>query len=433
MAKSDLILERLSQLHPRIIDLSLDRMWTILERLGNPHLSVPPVVHAAGTNGKGSTLAYLRAMLEAAGASVHVYTSPHLVRFHERVRLGGVGLVPEDEFSAALEECERANAGDPITIFEITTAAAFLIFSRHPADFLLLETGLGGRLDATNVIERPVASVITPISMDHASYLGDTILKIAGEKAGIIKRGVPCVVADQRPEVRELLDRTAAKLDAPLFVSGQDWQASEERGRLVYQDDHGLMDLALPRLPGRHQIENAGTAIATLRHLKRDVPEAAIIRGLSEVEWPGRLQPLTSGPVAEAAPPGTEIWLDGGHNGAAGEALAAAMGELEEKSARPLVLIAGMLTSKDATAFFAPFAGLAREAVVVPIPDTEASFDPSELAAQAARAGLDARIEAGVEEALRSLSRGEGPVRVLICGSLYLAGHVLKLQEAVLD
>ncbi len=246
-------------------------MWTILERLGNPQERLPPVVHAAGTNGKGSTLAYLRAMLEADGAAVHVYTSPHLVRFHERVRLGGIGLVPEAELSAALEECEAANGGEPITIFEITTAAAFLIFSRHEADYLLLETGLGGRLDATNVVDRPAATVITPISMDHASYLGDTILKIAAEKAGIIKKGVPCIVSAQQPEVRELLDRKAAELRAPLLVSGQDWQAVEERGRLVYQDDHGLMDLPLPRLSGRHQIENAGAAIATLRQVRPQV------------------------------------------------------------------------------------------------------------------------------------------------------------------
>ncbi|ESR25926.1 bifunctional folylpolyglutamate synthase/dihydrofolate synthase [Lutibaculum baratangense] len=433
MAHSDIILDRLSKLHPRIIDLSLDRMWKILERLGNPQDKLAPVIHAAGTNGKGSTLAYLRAMLEAAGARVQVYTSPHLVRFHERVRLGPKGLVGEDEFAAALEECERVNAGEPITIFEITTAAAFLIFSRHEADYLLLETGLGGRLDATNVVRRPLATIITPISLDHASYLGDTILKIAGEKAGIIKRGRPCIISAQLPEVRELLDRTAAERLAPVSISGQDWTATEERRRLVYQDDHGLMDLPLPRLSGRHQIENAGAAIATLRHVPWKVDEAAIAQGLGDVEWPARLQSITAGPIAEAAPPGAEIWLDGGHNPAAGEALAAAMAELEEKSPRPLVLVVGMLTSKEPTGFFAPFAGLAREAIMVPIPDAEASFPPRELAAHSASAGLTTRIEPGVEEALRNLPRSDGPCRILICGSLYLAGHVLRLQEAVLE
>ncbi|MCT8973293.1 bifunctional folylpolyglutamate synthase/dihydrofolate synthase [Microbaculum marinisediminis] len=434
MFKSDAILERLAELHPRKIDLSLDRMYRILERLGNPQLKLPPVVHIAGTNGKGSTAAYLRAMHEAAGHGVHVYTSPHLVRFHERVRLadpaGGSTYVPEAELAAALEECETANGGEPITIFEITTAAAFLIFSRHPADILLLEVGLGGRLDATNVVDNPVATVITPISMDHAAYLGDTIELIAAEKAGIIKQGVPCVVSAQPRAVEAVIARAAARLRAPLSISGQDWHVGEERGRLVYQDESGLMDLPLPRLVGRHQFENAGTAIATLRYLPTTVDEKAIATGMQTVEWPARLQPLTSGPIVEAAPPGAEIWLDGGHNPAAGEVLGAALAELEDRNPRPLYLIAGMLTSKDASGFFHPFEGLAREVITVPIPDVEASFDPSDLAADAARAGLTARIASSVEDALQSLPRGEA-ARILICGSLYLAGHVLKIQETV--
>ncbi len=433
MAASDVILDRLMALHPRKIDLSLDRMHRILAALGNPHHHLPPVVHVAGTNGKGSTLAYLRAMLEASGYSAHVYTSPHLVRFHERVRLAGPdgsAFVGEAEFAAALEECERANDGLPITIFEITTAAAFLIFSRHRADFLLLETGLGGRLDATNVVERPVATAITPISRDHAAFLGETIEEIAGEKAGILKPDVPCVMAGQPMEARRVIERRAGGLGLPLSISGQDWSAMEERGRLVYQDEVRLFDLPMPRLAGRHQIENAGTAIALLQALGVPAEEKAIAEALGMVDWPARLQPLRGGPIVDHAPPATEIWLDGGHNMAAGEALAATMAELEERNPRPLVLIAGMLTSKDASGFFTPFAGLAREVVTVPIPDVEASFDAGELAMDAAAAGFTARVAGSVEEALESLSPDE-PVRVLICGSLYLAGHVLRIQESV--
>jgi len=439
MSKSDLILERLAALHPRKIDLSLDRMNRILERLDNPHLKLPPVVHVAGTNGKGSTAAYLRAMHEAAGYGVHVYTSPHLVRFHERVRLAqpdgkggyaGSDFVAEAELATALEECEEANGGAPITIFEITTAAAFLIFSRHPADILLLEVGLGGRLDATNVIDDPVATVITPISMDHAAYLGDTIELIAAEKAGIIKTGVPCIVSAQEREVETVIERAAARLRAPLSISGQDWHASEERGRFVYQDEHGLMDLPLPKLVGRHQLENAGAAIATLRHLDTDVDETAVTAGLQTVEWPARLQPIRQGPIADLAPEGADIWLDGGHNPAAAEVLGSALAELEDRNPRPLYLVAGMLTSKDASGFFRPFEGLVREVITVPIPEVDASFEAIDLAEDAARAGLMARASASIEDALQSLP-GDEPARILICGSLYLAGHVLKIQETV--
>ncbi len=433
MAYSDVLLDRLMALHPRKIDLSLDRVYRLLAALGNPHHRLPPVIHIAGTNGKGSTLAYLRAMLEAAGQRAHVYTSPHLVRFHERVRLAaddGSALVTEVELAEALEECERVNDGAAITIFEITTVAAFLIFSRHPADFLLLETGLGGRLDATNVIDRPLATAITPVSMDHAAYLGDTIELIAFEKAGIVKPGVPCVLAAQRPEARRVIEEQAARLGAPVCVSGQDWIAGEERGRMTFQDERGLMDLSLPRLAGRHQIENAGTAIALLRAMSAEVSEREIAAGLQSVDWPARLEPLRGGPVVNWAPADAEIWLDGGHNPAAAEALATAMAELEERNPRPLIVVAGMLNTKDASGFFAPFEGLAREVVTIPIPDVEATFDPVELAYDAGRAGLTVRVAGSVEEALASLSPSEA-VRVLICGSLYLAGHVIRIQEAV--
>ena len=267
MTPIDSIVARLTALHPKRIDLSLDRMQRLLAALGHPERKLPPVIHVAGTNGKGSTIAFLRAILEAAGKRVHVYTSPHLVRFNERFRLGRCGegqLVSDAELAAALEECERANAGAPITVFEITTAAAFLLFARHPADVLLLEVGLGGRLDATNVIEQPLATVITPISIDHVEFLGDTLEKIAAEKAGILKRGAPAIVAAQARDALAVIERQAARLDAPLRIAGEDWTATEERGRLVYQDDAGLLDLPAPKLYGRHQFENAGLAIATL-------------------------------------------------------------------------------------------------------------------------------------------------------------------------
>ena len=262
------LIARLSALHPQQIDLGLERMHRLLERLDHPERKLPPVIHVAGTNGKGSTIAYLRAILEAAGLRVHVYTSPYLVRLNECFRLGRAGggaLVGDDELRAALEHCERANAGEPITIFEIETAAAFCLFAQHPADVVLLEVGLGGRLDATNVIDAPLATVIAPVSMDHTEFLGDTLTAIAGEKAGIIKRDVPVICAEQPPEAMAVIEQQARRMHAPLHAAGQEWHVNVERGRLVYQDDRGLMDLAAPKLFGRHQFDNAGLAIATLR------------------------------------------------------------------------------------------------------------------------------------------------------------------------
>ena len=434
MAKSDQILDRLSRLHPKIIDLSLDRMWGILEKLGNPHLRLPPVIHVAGTNGKGSTVAFMRAMLEAAGLRVHVYTSPHLVRFHERVRLGspqGGALVGEDALSAALEHAETLNAGEPITIFEITTAAALHLFATHPADVLLLEVGLGGRLDATNVVDAPLATTITPVSHDHAGYLGTELSGIAREKAGIIKPGVPCVVAAQPDEALDVIMEVGVARGAPLRVSGRDWRARRENGRLVFEDADGLLDLPPPRLAGRHQFENAGAAIATLRASGLPVTQADIEVGLLSVSWPARMQALVDGPVVDAAPFGAEIWLDGGHNPSAGTALAERLAEMEERASRPLVLVAGMLTTKAASGFFAPFAGLAREVLTIPIPGEPASFSAAELAREVEAAGLPARPMPDLSTALRAVDTEEPP-RILICGSLYLAGHVLGLQEVAL-
>ncbi|NNF77359.1 MAG: bifunctional folylpolyglutamate synthase/dihydrofolate synthase, partial [Rhizobiales bacterium] len=306
MARSDAILRRLLQLHPNIIDLTLDRMLRILEQLGNPHLSLPPVVHIAGTNGKGSTLTYLRAGLEAAGYAVHAYTSPHLIQFHERIYLGEHGqggLISESDLCEVLLACEAANDGAPITFFEITTAAAFLVFSRRKADVCLLEVGLGGRLDATNVVASPALTVITPVDLDHQAYLGDTIESIAAEKAGIMKRQVPCVIGPQTDAARAVMEARAQEVHAPLVIANQDFQAYEEHGRLVYQDDAGLLDLSLPNLAGRFQIENAGTAIAALRALDGfKIKEKHIEQAVSTATWPARMQLLDQGPIAAMLP-----------------------------------------------------------------------------------------------------------------------------------
>ena len=429
-ASSDAILIRLLALHPKRIDLVLDRIERLLAALGHPERHLPPIIHVAGTNGKGSVCAFSRAMLEAQGLAVHVYTSPHLVRFHERMRLAG-NLISEEELSSVLDECERANKNLPITFFEITTAAALLAFARHKADALVLEVGLGGRLDATNVVT-PAISVITPVGLDHQEFLGNELPGIAGEKAGIIKRGVPVIVGPQSDLARDVILRTADSLGAPVFAFGQDFFAHEEHGRLVYQDDTGLLDLPLPRLPGAHQIENAATAIAALRHARQNWGrERAVEYGLTHAEWPARLQRLTRGLLVELAPKGSELWLDGGHNPHAALAIARAMADFEEKSSKPLYLICGMLKTKDAAGFLSPFAGLARHVVTISIPGEEASRGAGELYDAARDVGLDASPADDLEDAMMQVSAwsrarpNEGPPRILICGSLYLAGRVL--------
>ncbi|WP_127089016.1 bifunctional folylpolyglutamate synthase/dihydrofolate synthase [Aquabacter cavernae] len=426
-AGPDAILDRLSALHPKRIDLSLDRVHRLLAALGHPEARLPPVIHVAGTNGKGSTIAFLRAMLEAAGLRVHVYTSPHLVRFNERVRLAG-RLADDDALMAALERASAANDGAPITLFEITTAAAFLLFAETPADVLLLEVGLGGRLDATNVVEAPAASVITPVSIDHVDFLGSTLAAIAGEKAGIIKRFAPVVVAEQPPQALAVIERAAARARAPLFACGQHWHVHEEAGRLVYSDEDGLLDLPRPRLVGAHQIGNAGLAVATLRAARRfRVPAPALEAGIRGAEWPARMQRLPSGALVARAPEGAEVWLDGGHNSGGGAVVAAALAELEERYARPLVLVAGMLGTKDASGFLSHFVGLAREVIAVPVPGSETGMPPEALAAAAGALGLSASVARDVGAALDGLTAYplDPPPRVLICGSLYLAGAVL--------
>ncbi|WP_090062912.1 bifunctional folylpolyglutamate synthase/dihydrofolate synthase [Celeribacter neptunius] len=408
-------------LHPKIIDLVLDRVWRLLDALDHPERSLPPVIHIAGTNGKGSTQAMIRAGLEAAGKKVHAYTSPHLARFHERIRLAGE-LISEDALMQVLEECERANGGEPITYFEITTVAGLLAMARTKADYTLLEVGLGGRLDATNVIETPELTIITPISIDHTQFLGETLTEIAREKAGIIKRGVPCIVGPQPDEALDVIEATAARLGAPLLRYGQEWHVWEENGRLIYQDERGLRDLPLPRLIGHHQILNAGAAIAALRHLGYD--DVSFEAALTDAYWPARMQRLKTGPLIEAAPE-AELWLDGGHNPAAGEALAEALDRLPQ---RPTYMVCGMLGTKDVGGYLRPLARHCQELIAVSIPDSQATLSAEETAEFARAEGFNAIEADSVLTAVRSIVANAPEARILICGSLYLAGHVLQLN-----
>lgn len=428
---SDVILERLTKLHPKLIDLSLGRIQRLLDALGAPHRALPPTFHIAGTNGKGSVGAYLRAILEAGGYGVHAYTSPHLVRFHERIRLAGhpkSADIDETYLAALLDECERINDGQPITFFEITTCVAMLAFSRAKADALILEVGMGGKYDTTNVVDHPAITIITPVDLDHQAFLGDTIELIAGEKAGILKPGVPAIIGLQKDAARAVIEARAAALGIPIFIQGQDFSTHEEQGHLVYQDEHGLLDLPLPKLLGQHQIENAGLAICALRQSSFALETSAIDEGLRHVEWPARMQRLTRGPLVDLLPPHAELWLDGGHNPQAGRAIALLMADLASTRPAPLFLIAAMKETKDARGFFAPFEGLAAHVEVIAIPDDPACLKPAQLAEAASSAGLDVATAASLEDAFaKTIARaGSARPRILICGSLYLAGAVLK-------
>ncbi|WP_299672244.1 folylpolyglutamate synthase/dihydrofolate synthase family protein [uncultured Roseobacter sp.] len=418
-ATSDVILERMMALHPKIIDLTLDRVWRLLDALGNPQNDLPPVIHIAGTNGKGSTLAMIRAGLEAADKTVHAYTSPHLARFHERIRVAGQ-LISEEDLTAVLDECYAANRGESITYFEITTCAALLAFARTEADYTLLEVGLGGRLDATNVISKPEMTVITPVSLDHQQFLGDTLDKIAFEKAGIIKRGVPCVVSRQEEAGLEVIEDVAAQRGAPLLANGQHWHVAPERDGMIYQDERGLLDLPRPNLPGDHQMMNAGTALAVLRALGigNDACEAAVARA----EWPARMQRLRSGPLVDAAP-NVELWLDGGHNPAAGVALARHLATLPE---RPTYLICGMLNTKDIGGYLGPLSMVAEKVMAVSIPGEANTLPADATADSASHVGMRAETAPSVQDALERIVSQSPAARVLICGSLYLAGAVLR-------
>ena len=414
-----MILDRLMSLHPKIIDLTLDRVHRLLDSVGRPELKLPPVIHIAGTNGKGSTLAMIRAGLEASGRKVHAYTSPHLARFHERIYLAG-SPIDEEVLSSVLDECESANQGIPITYFEITTVAALLAFSRVPADYLLLEVGLGGRLDATNVIDKPAMTVITPISLDHQGFLGETLPEIAFEKAGILKPSVPCVVGRQEDEALEVIEFQAARKAAPLSVHGQHWHVADEDGRLVFSHETGLIDLPRPNLIGAHQLENAGAALEVLRQLS--FGEWAFEGAVTNADWPARMQLLRKGPLVELAG-AAELWLDGGHNPAAGSALAQVLAKLPEK---PTYLICGMLKTKDVSGYMAPLVSHVSGLYSVSIPGEQATLTADETGEFAKNAGIPSQSAPDVKTAIREITKETEDVRILICGSLYLAGAVLR-------
>jgi dihydrofolate synthase/folylpolyglutamate synthase len=426
------VLARLAGLHPRKIDLSLGRVRRLLKALGHPERQLGPVIHVAGTNGKGSVVATLRAMAEAANLKPNVYTSPHLVHFTERIRPAGK-QIGDAALAQLLEECEAANGTAPITFFEITTAAAFLAFSRAGADLTLLETGLGGRLDATNVIARPKVSVITPVSLDHQQFLGTRLAQIAGEKAGILKRQVPAVIGPQHAIAARVIADRAAELDAPLIRWGREFSARMDKVGLRYRDEDGRLDLPPPKLAGDHQAANAATAIAALKAWgsRRITPEA-LAKGLTRVQWPARLQRLTGGPLTRRLTErGFAVWLDGGHNPSAGRALARALaGGLEDafSDAGPLYLLVGMVAPKDPAGFLEPMGRLRLPPMglwAISVPGEHASFLPEALAASARRVGIPARPAASLEAAIAEIAR-QPPGRVLITGSLYLAGAVLK-------
>jgi len=426
---TEALVERLMARHPRVIDLDFARLKRLLDRMGNPEKRLPPVVHVAGTNGKGSLCAYVRAMAEAASYRVHVYTSPHLVRFNERIRLAGT-IIDDDTLEAAIESCEAANGDDPITFFEIVTAAALDVFAAIPAELLVLEVGLGGRFDATNVVEQPAVSAITPIGIDHTGFLGDTLEKIAGEKAGIIKAASPVVVGRQREAPARVIEQTAQRLDAPLFRMGREWQVTPGGNGFHYESALLSLDLPAPNLAGAHQFDNASTAIACVERLRARglaIDDAAVRRGLSTVEWPARLQRLLRGPLPDAMPPSAEVWLDGGHNEDCGLVLGAqARAWAAEPGPLPLHLVFGMMTTKDASGFLRPLARHAVSARAVPI-HGHAAFTPREACAKADEVGLRCLPADDVASAVEDLLATEpSPFRILICGSLYLAGEVLR-------
>lgn len=431
MADVEAVLAKVASRRPRLIDLSLDRVFAALDRLGNPQHRLPPVFHVAGTNGKGSTVAYLKSVLEAAGKSVHVYTSPHLVRFNERVILAGKEI-SDAALVDALERCDAAVGEQKLTYFETTTCAALIACAETPADFMIMEVGLGGRLDATNVLEKPLAALVTPVDLDHQQFLGTSISSVAAEKAGVFRRGAPAVIGAQTPDAMAVLQAQAREIGADIFAHGEQWNVYSEHGRVIYQDDDGLCDIDPPRLAGAHQIENAGLAIAAIRAAGLSVENAQISQGVSTAFSPARMQRLTKGPLVELARSllgaEPEIWLDGGHNPHAGRAVARLMADLEERSPKPLVMISGMQANKDAVGYFAPFAGLASRVCAVAA-DYDGVLTPDEVARAVRQAGLQVQSCSSLETAMRiacAQQKSNEPPRLLISGSLYLAGEVLK-------
>ena len=416
---SDTILERLMTLHPKIIDLTLDRMTRLLDLLGSPEKALPPVIHIAGTNGKGSTQAMIRAGLEASGDICHAYTSPHLARFHERIFLAGK-TIAEQDLANYLSKCEKVNGKISITYFEITTCAALLAFSQNKADYTLLEVGLGGRLDATNVIEDPKITVITPISIDHQQYLGNTLSEIAFEKAGILKRNCFAIIGPQEDEALNVIEARALEVGATCKIYGQHWHVWEENGRLIFQDENGLLDLPLPKLIGAHQVQNAGIALATLRYLGKD--SSSYNGAMLNADWPARMQKLKNGPLITLAPD-AEIWLDGGHNKAAGHALSEAISRLQS---RKLFLIVGMLNTKDVMGYMQPLLNKSSDLYGVSIPGEAATMSAQETVDIAKDVGFKAIVSENVESAIKDIVKYDHNARILICGSLYLAGYILK-------
>jgi dihydrofolate synthase/folylpolyglutamate synthase len=421
---SETVLERLTRLHPKLIDLSLGRLLGLLDRLGNPQHRLPPVLHVAGTNGKGSASAFARAIAEAAGLTAHVYTSPHLVRFHERIRLAGT-LVSEEQLYATLLAVEAANAGAPITFFEITTACALQLFAETPAEIVILEVGLGGRLDATNVVPRPAVTAVTSIGYDHMDWLGDTLTQIATEKCGIFRPGVPAITGAQPEEALAAIEAAARAAGAPLLARGRAWDIAPKGAGLQYHDDEGALDLPWPVLPGPHQVDNAGIAVAAFRAAWKAVPPSALAAGLRRAAWPARLQRLHTGPLLAALPDSWELWLDGGHNPAAGEVLARHIDAAWHD--RPLHLVVGMKTGKGVDGFLAPLLPLATSLWAVAEPAQHLAMPPEAIVAASLQVGGGgvARIGPTVAEALRAIEKSGPPARVLVCGSLYLAGLVL--------
>jgi dihydrofolate synthase/folylpolyglutamate synthase len=435
LSRAEQEIERLLGIYPRGFDLSLDRIVRLLEDLGRPQDRMPPIIHIAGTNGKGSATAFSRALIEASGLSAHVHTSPHLVRWHERYRIGVPGgsgrLATDEQLLDAVLRAEKANNGQPITVFELLTAVLFILFSEHPADAAIIEVGLGGEFDATNVISNPAVSLIMPVALDHQQWLGGTIAEIAKAKAGIIKRNRPVVIGRQDEEsALNVLRETAERAGGPLQVYGQDYLAYEENGRLVYQDQDGLMDLPLPALPGRHQYANAAAAIRAVKSAGFRLREEVVARAMKSVSWPARLQRLRTGDLIPFAPVGAEVWLDGGHNPHGGRAVAEAMVAFEERDPRPLYLVTGMINTKDPKGYFEAFHGLARKVYTVAIQKSDAGLDPVVLAGEAAEAGLVAAPASSAAAALSEISaeigENEKPPRILIGGSLYFAGNILE-------
>ncbi len=425
----DAALERLKGLHPKVIDLSLGRLQRLLADLDHPERRLPPVIHVAGTNGKGSTVAFVRAIAEAAGLRTHVFTSPHLVRFAERIRLAGA-LISDEALADVLARVEAANAGRPITFFEITAAAALLAFAETPADLAVVEVGLGGRFDATNVVEGAV-NVIAPVDYDHAEFLGTELSGIAREKAGIAKPGRPLVVAHQPEVALREIEAEADKVGAPLLLAGRDWDAWSERGRLAVSWGDGLLDLPAPSLPGAHQVANAGLAVAALRAWGDPrIDEAAFAHGVASAVWPARLQRLTAGPLAErAAARGADLWLDGGHNPHAARALGEFARSLTVRDGRPVTLVMGVLARKDVGGMMAALAGSGVSVVSVGF-EAEAAASPEALAQTASGHGLLARSAPDVTAGLAAALEGEGVApHVVIAGSLYLAGEVLAMSR----